>query len=349
MPLIRTRSLAPLIDIVHRYELAPEKIIGPLGIDIRALRHPRYEDQLELDQAYDLLEMVADKTDCYFLGALLGSEETLSLLGPIGLLMEHSPDVETALQVMLNNQRVQQQLMDIRLATYGNRVSLELTPRDLGDREGVRHFTEAAAYSMAKFLRIIVGPDFRADRICFAHGKPGEIAPYRRLALTAVNFSEEENAIVFGKEYLTRKKRQVDEDLGEALSSYLALLRDNAADDLLTQLDYTIRRQLRSGPCSLELVAEELRMHPRNLQRRLKSIGTSFSAALAAYRSRQAIALLKDTDLQITQIAHRLGYSDATAFGQAFKKWFGRMPGEYRKQLTRQPPYRDGTTTAPGR
>jgi AraC-like DNA-binding protein len=335
MPLIRTRSLSPVVDIIRRYDLAPEEEIETLGIDIRALKHPRYEDQLELDQAYDLLETVADKTDCYFLGALLGSEETLSLLGPIGLLMEHSPDVETALQVMLKNQRVQQQLLDIRLATYGNRVSLELTPRDYSNREGVRHFTEAAAYSMAKFLRIIIGSDFRADRICFAHGAPGEISPYRRLALTTVSFSEEQNAIVFGKEYLSRKKSQVDEDLGQALTNYMATLQENASDDLLTQLDYTIRRQLRSGPCYLELVAEELRMHPRNLQRRLKSMGTSFSEALAAYRSRQAIALLNDPALQITQIAHRLGYSDATAFGQAFKKWFGRMPSKYRKHRLR--------------
>ena len=331
MPLIRTRSLAPVVDIVRRYDLSLETMIEPLGINIRTLKHPRYEDQLELDLAYDLLEMVADTTGCYFLGAVLGNEETLSLLGPIGLLMDHSPDVEAALQVMLKNQRVQQQLLDMRLTTFGSRVSLEVTPRDYGNREGVRHFTEAAVYTMAKFLRIVIGPDFRADRICFAHGKPGEIAPYRRLALTSVNFSEEENAIVFGKAYLSRKRSRVNEDLGQALSSYLALLQENASDDVLTKLDYIIQRQLRSGNCSLAQVAEEMRMHPRNLQRRLKSIGTSFSKTLAAYRSRHAISLLNDTTLQITQIAHRLGYSDATAFGQAFKKWFGEMPREYRK------------------
>jgi AraC-like DNA-binding protein len=164
--------------------------------------------------------------------------------------MEHSPDVETALQVMLKN------------------------------------------------LRIIIGPDFRADRICFAHAAPGDLSPYRRLALT----------------------------------SYLALLRENSSDDLLTQLDYMIQRQLRSGPCTLQLVAEELRMHPRNLQQQLKSMGTGFSEALAAYRSRHAMTLLNDPALQINQIALRLGYCDATAFGQAFKKWFGKTPSEYRKQ-----------------
>ena len=332
MPVIRTRSLTPIIELIRRYDLAPEEVIAPLGIDISVLTDPKYEDTLELDKAYELLEVVAEKSGCHFLGALLGSEETLSFLGPIGLLMEHSPDVETALHVMLKNRRIQQELTDVQLATFGNRVSLSLIPRDITSREGARHFTEAGIYTLAKILRIITGPDFRADRICFAHAAPGDISPYRRLALAKVSFSEEENAIIFGKEYLSRKRRQVDEDLGQALTNYLALLRENSSDDLLTQLDYIIQRQLRGGACTLQLVAEELRMHPRNLQRHLKSMGTSFSEALAAYRSRHAMALLNDPALQITQIALRLGYSDATAFGQAFKKWFGKMPSEYRKR-----------------
>jgi len=333
MPVIRTRSLTPIIDIIHRYDLAPEELIASLGIDISILTHPEYEDRLELHKAYDLLEVVAEKTGCYFLGALLGNQEKLSLLGPIGLLMEHSPDVETALHVMLENRRVQQELADVQLTSFGNRVALSLIPHDYTNREGVRHFTEAGVYSLMKFLQIIIGPDFRADRICFAHAAPEDISPYRRLALAKVSFSEEENAIIFGREYLSRDRRQLDEDLGQALTNYLALLRENSSDDLLTRLDYIIRRQLRSGPCTLELVAEELHLHPRNLQRQLKSTGTSFSEALAAYRSRHAMALLNDTGLQITQIAHRLGYSDTTAFGQAFKKWFGKMPSEYRKQI----------------
>ncbi|MFB3077094.1 MAG: helix-turn-helix domain-containing protein [Lysobacterales bacterium] len=65
--------------------------------------------------------------------------------------------------------------------------------------------------------------------------------------------------------------------------------------------------------------------------------GQSYCRLIAAYRSRHAMALLNDPALQITQIAHRLGYSDATAFGQAFKKWFGKMPSEYRKQIRSSP------------
>ncbi len=85
MPVIRTRSLTPIIEIIRRYDLAPEEVIAPLGIDISVLTHPEYEDRLELHTAYDLLEVVGEITGCYFLGALIGSEEKLSLLGRIAV------------------------------------------------------------------------------------------------------------------------------------------------------------------------------------------------------------------------------------------------------------------------
>lgn len=333
MPVLRSRSLSPLIEIIRRFDLAPEEIVEPLGIDISRLAHPGYEDRIDLQKAYALLEVVAEKTKCHFLGALLGSEEKLSLLGPIGLLMEHSPDVETALGVLIKNLRIQQNLADCRLEKYGHSAWLTFTPFEGVDREGARHFAEAGIFTLAKFLQDIIGPDFRADKICFSHAAPGDISPYRRLAMAKVGFSEEENAIIFDKKYLKRQKTQSNEELSQALTNYLELLREEASNDLLARLDFIIQRQLRTGPCTLQLVADELQIHPRNLQRQLKLLGTSFSETLAAYRSRSAIEMLKDPDLQITQIAHRLGYSDATAFGQAFKKWFRKMPRDYRKQM----------------
>ena len=43
---------------------------------------------------------------------------------------------------------------------------------------------------------------------------------------------------------------------------------------------------------------------------------------------------LADTslDLTITDIAHELGFHDASAFHRAFKKWTGTRPGAYRKK-----------------
>jgi len=336
MTKLRTRSLSPLIDIILQYDLDPQKIVNATGLDLEQLAHPSYEDQIDLSKAYELMELIAEKTQCHYIGALLGSQEKLSLLGPIGLLMEHSPDVGTAIKVMIKNRRMQQTLFDLQLEQYDYSARIIVTSHYSVDREGARHFIEGVIFSLLKFLQILIGSDFRADKLCFAHPAPSDLSPYRRLAQTKVSFSEEEDSILFNKKYLSLRKKSANEELGQALNNYLELLRNQSSNDLLTNLDHIIHQQLRSGPCTLSQAADELRLHPRNLQRQLKSIGTSFSEALAAHRSRRAIELLQDPSLQITQIALRLGYSDATAFGQAFKKWFNKMPRAYRKQLIKE-------------
>ena len=43
------------------------------------------------------------------------------------------------------------------------------------------------------------------------------------------------------------------------------------------------------------------------------------------------IALLKDSKLNLTDIAHQLGYSDPTNFSRAFKRWTNFSPRYFRQ------------------
>ena len=49
-------------------------------------------------------------------------------------------------------------------------------------------------------------------------------------------------------------------------------------------------------------------------------------------RMENAGILLKETKLTVTDIANRTGFADALYFGQAFKKFYGISPTEYRKR-----------------
>jgi AraC-like DNA-binding protein len=43
-----------------------------------------------------------------------------------------------------------------------------------------------------------------------------------------------------------------------------------------------------------------------------------------------ATELLENTHMVIDQVAERVGFSDATSFRKAFKKWTGRSPTDFR-------------------
>ena len=47
---------------------------------------------------------------------------------------------------------------------------------------------------------------------------------------------------------------------------------------------------------------------------------------------RQAIEYLARPDMTLLDIADQLGFSEASTFHRAFKKWTGVAPGEYRQR-----------------
>ena len=51
---------------------------------------------------------------------------------------------------------------------------------------------------------------------------------------------------------------------------------------------------------------------------------------LEQYRNAEACRLLQQSDLTISDIALRLGFSDTSTFSQAFKRWQGVAPSVYR-------------------
>ena len=54
---------------------------------------------------------------------------------------------------------------------------------------------------------------------------------------------------------------------------------------------------------------------------------------LTRYRIEQAKALLRVTNLTVTEIAHRVGYNDSAYFSRVFHQETGRSPVTFRRQV----------------
>ena len=65
-----------------------------------------------------------------------------------------------------------------------------------------------------------------------------------------------------------------------------------------------------------------------------KRLGRSPQQVIREMKMRRASFLLKDTDLPVSQIAERLGYSDQTNFIRAFRAVLGTTPHEFRRHGT---------------
>jgi transcriptional regulator GlxA family with amidase domain len=71
-------------------------------------------------------------------------------------------------------------------------------------------------------------------------------------------------------------------------------------------------------------------MTSRTLSRKLAAEGISYSDLLARVRHALALDYLRTTRLSMEDIAEALGFSDANSFRQAFRRWSGKSPTEYR-------------------
>ena len=95
---------------------------------------------------------------------------------------------------------------------------------------------------------------------------------------------------------------------------------------LTEQVRHEIGRQMELGNCSLESVADSLRMPARTLQRRLHHEGHSFRDLMDEWRRARALALVTNTRLPLSEVSDALGYSEQSVFTQAFRRWYGAAP-----------------------
>ncbi len=101
-------------------------------------------------------------------------------------------------------------------------------------------------------------------------------------------------------------------------------------EDLVREVRKTIRLLMTTGQCNVESAADHLGMHSRTLHRHLRRQDTTFTELLEETRRALASELMRDSHLDIQRISQILGYSDATAFSRAFKRWHGMPPAGWR-------------------
>ena len=206
--------------------------------------------------------------------------------------------------------------------------------RDLRDRCGRRRLDLSArgrrdVQRDARTLR----PGLGADPGLAAVPRPGRpqfvsrAVPRRPCASIRPTF-----ALLFPRRWLERPSPTADASLHATVLAQAAALEAQAPPALPTQVQRLMRRLLLDEKGSIEVVARNLSMHRRTLDRHLDASGCSFRNLADSLRFEVASQLLRDTDMSISGIATSLHYGDASAFAHAFGRWAGRTPSQWRRE-----------------
>ena len=80
-------------------------------------------------------------------------------------------------------------------------------------------------------------------------------------------------------------------------------------------------------------VARALGTSARSLRRRLHEEGITFRQVVEEALATVATRLLGEERKSIQETAYEMGFSEASAFCRAFKRWTGATPGEYQSTI----------------
>lgn len=196
-----------------------------------------------------------------------------------------------------------------------------------------RHSNEFFICAILLQARELSGARFVPTRVWFAHAAPPDTSELvAQLGTDAIAFGAGENGFELSAELLDLAIRSADPALLNVLDREVshALEQRPLPRTFMDAVRGAIEGRLGHGTPSLPDVARVLGTSVRTLQRRLGEEDRSFRDVVEEVRERLAREYLGHDEVNLAEVASRLGYAEMSAFLRAFKRWTGMTPTQFR-------------------
>ncbi|WP_245839742.1 AraC family transcriptional regulator [Mycobacterium aquaticum] len=181
---------------------------------------------------------------------------------------------------------------------------------------------------------LLMNPDARL-RVAYTMARPPEEDVQRYVDVFGVEpeFDAPQNCLLVSLESLNAPLPQANQYARSmAEKQAVELLRQRSARAGVAGLVRDLMLANPSPVLSLDEAARQLTVSPRTLRRHLAQQGVSLRVLQEEVREALAEELLLTDGRPVAEIAGRLGYSQVSSFTQAFRRWKGVGPQEYRRR-----------------
>ncbi len=276
-----------------------------------------------------MLAEAARATGLPHFGLLVGAEWTPESLGPTGQVMRHCETVGDAVRMLSIYQRLNSDGGTAFVIERADGAVMGYAIYESGV-EGVPQIYDIVMAIGYRLLGDLLQAPCRLREVSVARSEPADIEPYRKFFGAPLRFNRLYTALHLPRTLLDQPIPGADPAMHRVL---LARLEAATAPHLIHSLRRALRLLLLHGNSSGDDVAQELSLHRRTLNRRLKAQGTTFQALLDQVRQEVAGQLLRDTSVGLDDVALATGYADTSTFVRAFRRWNGTTPAKWRVQI----------------
>jgi AraC-like DNA-binding protein len=290
------------------------------------------DDRIPIEYFITLGRVAPELTGLPEIGLILGQQASYQNIGIIFKLAIHCKTVRDSLHHV------------VRYSNLGNEVAkarfnegkdfAEWSEQYISSRYLCISLIEFECCQKLKIHKFVLGKDFHPTKVKFQYDQPDYLNKYQQIFQAPLLFNQEKSGIVFNKKFLDMPNPNPDPYIKAILSRHAEnLSRDlESSRRFKDKVRIIIMNNLESGKVNLNMIAEKLNVSSRTVYRQLKAENISYKALLNDVQKQLAQTYLKEASISINDISFLLGFSEASAFHRAFKRWFGMNPGRYRRK-----------------
>lgn len=325
-------KIAVIVDLLAEEGIPTEDALADLSLSPGQLRLPETKvSALQvLQSCRNALKLSKDPQFAY----RASSKYCVSTYGMYGFAALSSPNFRETIAFAVAYHRLATPLTHVDFREEGNAAVWIITPLSYPDIDEPLYAFIAKLHMgvLLSLHRKMLGAAFKPALVSYALEQPCGDGEATAFFDCPVLYGKPENRFIFDTAWLDRQP-----DFGNAfVYTELRQLCDGLLKEF--ELGTGVAGQVRklilsnlSGPIGFEQVAKDLNMSGRSLRRRLQEEGTSFGQLADELRGQVAIKYVSETTLSVEDIAFAVGFSDASSFRHAFRRWTNASPQEYRK------------------
>lgn len=304
------------------------RLFAEAGLDRAALDDPNARYSVEATTRLWGLAVAATGDETF--GLTVARHINQTTFHALGYSLIASNTLREAFERMLRYFRLISDAAELTFELDGERYRFAICPPEQGPRPAPEAI-DAFSFLVVRLCRGLYRREFSPLAVSLQRPAPRNLAAYERAFRAPLKFGDRQNAIWFARNVFEQKLEGANPELArqndEVVVRYLAQMQKQ---NLRARVHAALIEQLPQGEPSQEKVAAALHMSPRNFQRKLAEEGTSYTELLNDTRRDLALSYVRDAGYGLGEITYLLGFSDASSFNRAFKRWTGQAPSAYR-------------------
>ena len=322
-----------LCDVIKRLGLDEQDIIHDMGVTRSELL--RSDSRISMKMGHLASQRATALAGDLGLGMAYAQALKVTLHGSVGLVAMTSPTIGAALEAMSRFIALRAPFFKAAFETDATEMVVSLDPTLEMDAPIRTFMTEAILIGVTLMSEQLLGRSLPHTRVEMTGPEPPYYPKYRDRLPVPVRY-ECARCCVRAPIALFHSVPQLADPAAAELArqqceqEYQQLFpqHESFADKIVRHLQNSPKGQALP---TQEDVARRFHLSSRTLKRRLQEDSTSFRELLEQEQSQRAKQLLKDSSLDISEVAYQLGYRDVGNFSTAFKRWTGFTPRAFRQ------------------